>query len=221
MEGLWERFSQDRTSTVWADGQVCAGQFEQKLLPGYQMGFGGQCLRCGLRSLEETASLLEFGFDVSGCHEAEVPDPDKAFGQHVEEEATDKLGGRQVDASVRSGLLIVPGPEGDRLPIEGHESLVGDGHPVSVMAQVAEDVPGATERRFSIDDPFGSSEFSGEPFEDGNVSPMGDVAGEGELSLLEGLEQAIEELAADHLCQSADRDQEVVLGRDPSVAGEA
>jgi hypothetical protein len=52
-----------------------------------------------------------------------VPDPDKAFGEHMEEEATDKLEGRQLDASVRSGLLIVPGPEGHRLSIEGKESF--------------------------------------------------------------------------------------------------
>ena len=150
-----------------------------------------------------------------------MPDPDKAFGEHMEEEATDKLEGRQLDASVRSGLLIVPGPEGHRLSIEGQESLVGDGHPVGVMAQVAEHVPGATEGRLGIDDPFGSSGFPHEPFEDRHVSPMPDFAGEGELPLLEGLAQAIEELSSDHLCQSPDRDQEVILGWYPSVTGQA
>jgi hypothetical protein len=149
--------------------------------------------------LKETASLLEFGLDVSGCHEAEVPDPDEAFGEHMEEEATDKLERWQVDESVRSGLLISPGPEGHRLSIKGQESLVGDGHPVGVMAQVAEDVPGATEGGLGIDDPFHSSEFPHEPFEDRHVSPMPDLAGEGELTLLERLAQAIEELPTDHL----------------------
>jgi len=140
---------------------------------------------CGLRGLQETASLLEFGLDVSGCHEAEVPDPDEAFGEHVEEEATDKLEGWQVDASVRSGLLIVPGPEGNRLSIKSHESLVGDGHPVGVMAEVAEDVAGATEGRLGVYHPFHSSEFSREPFKDCWVSPAFDVAREGERSLFE------------------------------------
>ena len=140
---------------------------------------------CGLGGLQETASLLEFGFDVSGCHETEVPDPDEAFGEHVEEEATDKLEGRQVDASVGSGLLISSDPEGNRLSIKSHESLVGDGHPVGVMAQVTEDVPGATEGRLGVYHPFHSSEFSREPFKGRWVFPAFDVAREGERSQLE------------------------------------
>ena len=76
---------------MWADSGVDTRQLEQKLLPGYPMVFGGPCLGCGLRGLQETASLLEFGLDVAGCHEAEVPDPGEAFGENVEEKATDKL----------------------------------------------------------------------------------------------------------------------------------
>lgn len=140
------------------------------------MVFGGPCLSCGLRSLKETANLFEFGLDVSGCHEAEVPDPDEAFGEHVEEEATDELERWQVDESVRSGLLISPGPEGNRLSVKSHESLVGDSHPVGVMAEVAEDVSRATEGRFGVYHPFHSSEFSREPFKDRWVFPVGDVA---------------------------------------------
>jgi hypothetical protein len=132
---LWERFSLDRPSTVWADGGVDTRQLEQKLLPGYPMVFGGPCLGCGLRSLQETASLLEFGLDVSGCHETEVADTNKPRGEHMEEEAADKLPGDQSDKPIGSRLLI-PGPEGHGLAIKGHKSLVGDGHPVGVMAQV-------------------------------------------------------------------------------------
>jgi len=160
---------------VWADGGVDTRQLEQKLLPGYPMVFGGPCLGCGLRSLKETASLLEFGLDVSGCHETEVADANKPRGEHMEEEAADELPGDQSDKPIGSRLLI-PDPEGHRLAIKGHESLVGDGHPMGVMAEVAEDVPGATEGRFGVYHPFHSSEFSREPFKDHWVSPVGDVA---------------------------------------------
>ena len=140
------------------------------------MHFGGRHRVCGLRRLKESASVLEFGLNISRCHEAKVANADKAFGEHMEEEATDKLEGRQVDASVRSGLLIVPGPEGNRLAIKGEDPLVGDGRPVGVMAQVGEDMSGSTEGRFGVDNPFGSLKFSDPPFKDRWVSPVSDVA---------------------------------------------
>jgi len=142
-------------------------------------------------------------------------------GEYVEEEPPDKLLGSQSDEPVGAGVLVVPGTEGNRLTIKGQEPLVGDGHPVGVMPQVAEDIAGPTEGRFGVDDPFGSPEFSEPPFEDRWISPAGDPTGEAYLSLFEKPLQTVEELPPDHFCQSADRDQEVVLGWDPSVSFEA
>ena len=116
----------------------------------------------------------------------------------MEEESPDELPGSQADKPVGSRVLVVPGTEGNGLAIKGQEPVVGDGHPVDVMAQVAEDMPGSTERRFGVDDPFGSPEFSNPPFEDHWISPGGDLTGEAELSLLEGSLQAVEELPTDH-----------------------
>ena len=84
-----------------------------------------------------------------------------------------------------SRLLVIPGTQGNGLAIQGKEPLVGDGHAVGVMAQVAEHMPGPTEGRFGVDNPFGSLKFSDPSFEDRWVSPVGDVAGEAELSLFE------------------------------------
>ena len=175
----------------------------------------------GVRCLKQAASVLEFALNISRRHQAEVADPDKAMGQYMKEEPPDKLLGSQSDEPVGAGVLVIPGTEGNRLTIKGEEPLVGDGHPVGVMAQVAEDMPRPAEGRFGIDDPLGSSEFSDPPFEDRWVSPAGDLTEEAHLSLFEDPLQAVEELPADHFCQSADRDQEVVLGWDPSVTFEA
>ena len=124
---------------------------------------------------------------------------DKAVREYMEEEPPDKLPGSQADKPVGSRVLVIPGTEGNGLPIKGQEPLVGEGYPVGVMAQVAEDMPGPTEGRFGVDDPFDSPKFSDPPFEDRWVSPVSYVAGEGELSLLEGPLEAVEELATDHL----------------------
>ena len=135
--------------------------------------------------MKESVSVLEFGLNISRCQEAEVTNADKAVRKYMEEEAADKLLGRQADNPVGSRVLVIPGTEGNGLAIKGKEPLAGDGYPMCVMAQVAEDMPGPTEGGFGVDDPFGSLKFSDPPFEDRWVSPVGDVAGEGELSLFE------------------------------------
>jgi len=161
---------------------------------------GGRRRACGLGSLKEAASVLEFALNISRRHQAEVADADKAVGQYMKEEPPDKLLGSQSDEPVGAGVLVIPGTEGNRLTIKGQESLVGDGHPVGVMPQVAEDIAGPTEGRFGVDDPFGSPEFSDPPFEDRWISPAGDLTEEVHLSLFEDPLQAVEELPADHFC---------------------
>jgi hypothetical protein len=220
-EGFRERSSPDRASAVGTDGEVEAGEFEQELLPLEQMELDGRRRVCGLRTLEEACGFLEFGLNISRCHQAKVPDTDKAVGEDMEEEATDKLLCREADPPIGSRATVIPGAEGNGLIIRAHEPLVGDGHPVGVMAQVTEDMPGPTEGRFGVDHPLDRPEFFGEPLEGRWVCPMGDLPGEGKLTLFEGLLKALEELAADHFGQRSDRDQEVVLSRYPSVAFEA
>jgi len=116
----------------------------------------------------------------------------------MEEEPPDELLGSQSDEPVGARVLVVPGTEGNRLTIKGEEPLVGDGHPVGVMPQVAEDIAGPTEGRFGVDDPFGSPEFSDPPFEDRWISPVDGLTGEAELSLFEDPLQTVEELPTDH-----------------------
>ena len=126
--------------------------------------------------MEERGGFLEFGVSISRCHQAEVANADKAVGEHMEEEATDKLLCREADEPVGSRLRVVPGTEGNGLILRGHEPLIGDRHPVGVMAQVTEDMPGPTEGRFGVDHPLDTSEFSRQPVEGRWVSPTGDVA---------------------------------------------
>jgi hypothetical protein len=149
--------------------------------------------------LKESVSVLEFGLNISRCHQAKMSNADKPVREDVEEEAPDELLGSESDEPGGARVFVIPGTEGDRLPIKGKEPLVGDGYPVSVMAEVAEDMPGPTEGRFGVDDPLGSPESSDPPFEDRWVSPVGDVAGEAEHSLFEGLLEAVEKLTPDHL----------------------
>ena len=220
-EGLRERSCPDRASAVGTDGQVEAGEFEQELLPLEQMELDGRRRVCGQRTLKEACGFLEFALNISRCHEPKVTDADKAVGEHMEKEAADKLLCREADEPVGSWVRVVPGAEGNGLIIIGHEPLVGDGHPVGVMTQVREDVPGPAEGGVGVDDPLDRPEFFGEPLEGRWVCPMGDLAGEGKLPLREGLLEAFKKLSSDHFGQRSDRDEEVILSWYPSVTFEA
>ncbi len=63
---------------------------------------------CGLRSLKEACGFLEFGLNISRCHQAKVANADKAVGEHMEEEATDKLLCSEADEPVGSRVLCYP-----------------------------------------------------------------------------------------------------------------
>jgi hypothetical protein len=117
----------------------------------------------------------------------------------MEEETPDELAYGQVDKPVGTGLVVVAGTEGDGLSIETDETLVGDGGTVGVMAQVAKYMLGAIERALSVGVPFDPSQVADESFEGGRVLEVLDPWGEGKFVLTEGLLEAIEELAPDHL----------------------
>ena len=112
---------------------------------------------------------FEFALRMSRCHEPKVTDTDKTVGQHMEQETADELLCGQADQPVGTGLVVVAGTEGNGFPIEGHESLVGDGGAVGVMAQVAKDMLGTIKRGFGVGIPFDSSQVADESFEGGRV----------------------------------------------------
>jgi len=152
---------------------------------------------------------------MSRCHEAEVTDTNKPVGQDMEEETTDELLCGQTDKPVGTGLVVVAGTEGNGFSIEGDESLVGDGGPVGVMAQVAEHMLGTIERGLRVGVPFDSSQVADEPFEGGRVLEAGREA---KIALTPGLLEAVEELATEQFCQGPDRNEEVVSCMDPPCA---
>jgi hypothetical protein len=103
---------------VGASFQIPAGELVEEILPGlgadvsFLMFFLFRFLQ-----LEEGSGFFEFGFGVAGGEEAVVADFDEARGEHVEEEAADKLlSGEGHQPGIFWGLII-PG-------FEGHEAVV-------------------------------------------------------------------------------------------------
>lgn len=92
----------------------------------------------------------------------EVADAHEAGGKHVEQKASQEL----VHGQGHEALLVAVGgvspAEGDLVARQGNETMVGDSHPMSVGAQVVEDILGAPEGRFAVDDPAPTEEWAQE-----------------------------------------------------------
>lgn len=77
--------------------------------------------------------------------ESEVADAHQAFGQNVKQESAQELMGGNGHDLLLAAMGIVPPEEGDAIVLEGHETMVGDGHAVCIAGQVVEDVFSASE----------------------------------------------------------------------------
>ena len=94
--------------------------------------------------------------------------------------------------------------------------MVGDGHAMGVAAQILEHILGSTERRFRIDHPVFSEQWSQPGSKDFGLSEELQVSVKVELAVFEGAFEGLVELAAKDATQYFDGKKEVVAGLDPA-----
>ena len=104
-------------------------------------GFAGDGAADGAQSL---ARALQGPGAATVSEDSEVADAVHPVRQDVEQKAADELLGRDGDGAV-AGLslprrLRLAMAEGDPFAIEGRDAAVGDGDPVGVAGEVAEDL---------------------------------------------------------------------------------
>ena len=120
--------------------------------------------RCGLGGLgllwrrhrEQLASACDVGGAVAVGEQPIVSDAMEALGQHVDQEATDELVGRQRHRLVAARSLdpIVLVLEGDVVLVGGQQPAIGDRDAVGVARQIAQHLLGSGERLFRVDHPI-------------------------------------------------------------------
>ena len=96
----------------------------------------------------------------------------KPRGNDVQQEAAQKLVGGNGHFALFVAVRVVLPTERDRLAIEGDQSVIGDGDAMGVPRQVMQQVIGAAEWRFGVDDPLYFS-HSGCPGRSRNACPVG------------------------------------------------
>jgi hypothetical protein len=86
-----------------------------------------------------------------------MADADKALGEHMQQKATDKLHRVEGHGLLAVGVTVIPPEEADLPLLHVPETMIGDGNPMGVTAQVVEDFFGTTARLLGIHHPLGST----------------------------------------------------------------
>jgi len=74
-----------------------------------------------------------------------VTNADEAFGQHVQKEATQELGGNQRHLTLLAAVGVILPAKGNALLVEGQQTMIGDGHAMGVAAEIAQHLHGSAE----------------------------------------------------------------------------
>lgn len=150
--------------------------------------------------------------------QAEAADAHEAFGQHVQEEAAQELGGVERHDARPAAVGIIAPAEADLPAIEGGEAMVADGHAVGVAAEIAQHLLGSAEGRLGVDKPLLPAEPGEQFLEPCRIAELGGGAAAVELILPVELAKCAEELLAEHRAQCGDgQKEERMFGRDPSL----
>lgn len=167
---------------------------------------------------QEFAKASQLFLALAVGEKAVIADADETLREDMKEKAADELHRLEEQGALLVRVGVVLPTKGDLAVLNQEQSPVGDGDPVGVASEVLEDLLGAAEGRFSVDDPvFGAELFL--PASPASASRQGlELAMEREFSLREGLLEIAEELAAKEATQGADREEEVLAAGDPSPA---
>lgn len=132
---------------------VRAGSRDLRLDLRLEMGFFGSGAALAFAFCQKLPGFLDVPAPVSIGEKAEVADSDIAVGQHMLEKATDEFGGIECHQAEFLGP-VVPPAESDFAISDVGDSVVGDGDPMGISAEIVEDLLWTAERLLGIDDPL-------------------------------------------------------------------
>ena len=86
--------------------------------------------------------------------EAEVADAYKSLWQHVKQKAAHELVGRNCELPLLIAMCGVAPAKRYLVFRERDQSVIRDGYPMSVRAEITQGLIGAAERAFAVDNPI-------------------------------------------------------------------
>src|SRR5437899_909929 len=155
---------------------------------------------------------------------AEVPYSDEALRQHMQEETAQELDPDERHRALFAAMSVVLPAEGNVLAVERQQSMIGDGDPMRVSAQVPQDLRRAAKSGFGVNHPVLPVKLTQEPTKLFRVSQRGSRTGATQLFAPIEAFQTGAELAAKHAAEDFHRQKEpisrahpmAVIGREPA-----
>jgi hypothetical protein len=102
---------------------------------------------------QQTLTAWQKGGAAAIGQEAEKTNADKAAGENMQQETSQKLFRGQGHLPLLISVGIILPAEGDLVVLERHQAVVSDSHAMSVAGEIPQHMMRAAERRLGIDDP--------------------------------------------------------------------
>jgi len=162
--------------------------------------------------LEEGPGARDVAVAAVVGQDAVMADADQANGQDVPTEAADELDGAQSQFFDFGPVAVIPVSEGDGLAwlVQSHDAAVADGHAVSVVGQIGQDLFRAAQGTFGIDVPALSIQV-GEPAASSLAWGEAGIGQAQGIGTIEHRLKSVQELAAEKRRHGADRKEKFAL----------
>jgi hypothetical protein len=145
-----------------------------------------------------------------------MADTHETFGQDVQQEAAQEL----IERKRQQLLFVVVGAiaptKRDLSDSKGNQSMIGDGHAMSVTTEIAEHMLRASKRTFYVDHPILSEHWPEPGHEDFRLSEELQASVEVEPAILKSAFESFVELAAKDGAEHSDGKKEIVAWFDPA-----
>ncbi len=126
-----------------------------------------------------------------------MTDADIACRQDMKKEPADKLVGLEGHGLLAVMVGIISPEEGNLAVLDCADTVIADGDPVGISAEVLKGPLGAIEGGFAIDDPLFPVEMPPERLEVSGVLEMAEMGGKDQIPFLEAIFEEVEELASE------------------------
>src|SRR5882672_1777571 len=171
---------------------------------------------CGLP--QEGAALRQLLLAYPVGQEAAVAQPVEAVGWDMQHQTPQEFHGIERQGAQAVTMRVVLVAEGHLAVLQGHETMVGNGHTVGIAGQVLQDVPGVLEGLFGVDHPLAVAQGGKEPLPGLGLGKLPTATRQEQLALAIELLQSCKVQPPKTPREDADGQEEVGTTRHPAGA---
>jgi hypothetical protein len=151
------------------------------------------------------------------CQKSKEADADETSRQSVQQKPAEKLLRRQRHPPSLATMSVVFPMKGHFTVSKARQPVIGDGDTVRIARQIVEHMLWSTEWRFGVNHPVLSKQCAQEGAEYLVLRQWFQRAGQAQISVTEGLLEAVHELPAEHTAQNSHRKEKGIARMHPAL----